>query len=212
MSLATIVSGAPFQILETHPQCVPYEIRLAPAKFMEGGLETLVLSDGYHALYMDWERGFRDMPDDAIGLAERTVRDILQSQVLFDVTAHPAIFWIPEALTAEDVKKRFPAVVEESLAKQRRWFETLVRRADASYNKNHNLAEISDLHRSAALFLGVERDWCDRSPGSMINCPACFTMVRKAAAVCYSCRAVIDTEKYKKITFAGQAPILEVKQ
>lgn len=204
MSQATIVSGAPFTVLETHPQCVPYEIRVPAAKFLEGGIETLVLNDGHHALYIDWKRGFIDVPDDAIGLAERTVRDVLQAQFLFDPTAHPAIFFIPEALTPAQVKQNYKNVVDEMLARQRKWFETLVRRADVSYNKNQNLAEISDLHRSAALFLGLEREWCDRSPGSMIQCPACFTLVRKAAAVCYACKAIIDIEKYKTIQFVGQ--------
>jgi hypothetical protein len=204
MSKATIVSGAPFQICETHPQCVPYEIKLPPADFMNKDIRTLTLSDGYHALYIDWKRGFIDVPDDAIALAARTVRDILQAQFIYDPEVHPAIFFIPEEISAADVKKRYADVLKEQLLRQQRWFEVLVRRADVAYNKNRNLAEISDIHRAAALFLGLEREWCDKSPGAMVPCPACFTLVRNGAAVCYACRAVVDAEKYKTIHFVGE--------
>jgi hypothetical protein len=204
MSQATIVSGAPFQLLETHPQCVPYEIKVPPAKFMEKGLSVCVLEDGKHGLYIDEKRGYMDVHDDAIGLAERTVNDILIAQVIYDPETHPAIFWVPGVHTEESVKRMFPDLVEQNLKSQQRWFETLVRRADAAFNKNHNMAEISDLHRAAAQFLGLERDWCDRSPGSMISCPACMTLVRVTAAICYSCKAIINEERYAKIRFAGQ--------
>ncbi len=208
MSQATIVSGAPFLILETHPQCVPYEIRVPPAKFMEGGLSTVVIDDGYHGLYIDEKRGYMDVPDEGRGIAERTVRDILTSQFIYDPDARPAVFWLPGALTEVEVKKNFPDKVKAELAAQSKWFEMIVRRADAAFNKNHNMAEISDIHRAGAQFLGLERDWVDRSPGSMIPCPACYTMVRKVAAICYACRAIVNEEKYSTLHFAGQ-PVLQ---
>lgn len=208
MSVATIVSGAPFLICETHPQCVPYEIRIPPAKFMEGGLSTLVIEDGYHGLYIDEKRGFMDIPDEGMALANRTVTDILSSQFLFDPDAQPAVFWVPGALTEAEVKIKHPEKVKAALDRQHKWFEVIVRRADAAYNKNHNMAEISDLHRNAAQFLGLERDWVDRSPGSMIPCPACYTMVRKVAAICYACRAIVNEDAYSKIRFAGQEKIV----
>jgi len=164
MSQATIVSGAPFLILETHPQCVPYEIRIPPAKFMEGGLSTVVIEDGYHGLYIDEKRGYMDIPDDGLGIAVRTVRDILVSQFIYDPDARPAVFCLPGALAEADIKKSHATKVAEELEHQRKWFEVIVRRADSAYNKNHNMAEISDVHRSAAQYLGLERDWCDRSP------------------------------------------------
>lgn len=204
MGLATIVSGAPFRICETHPQCVPYEIVVPPAKFMEGGLEVTIIEDGYAAMYIDEKRGFAEMPDEGQALAERTVRDILTAQVIWDPEAHPAVFWVPGKWTAAQVLEKFGDKVKDELEKQKAWFEILVRRADAAFNKNHNMAEISDLHRAAASYLGLERDWVDRSPGSMIPCPACYTMVRNVAAVCYACKAIINEEKYKKIRFAGQ--------
>lgn len=207
MGLATIVSGAPFQICETHPQCVPYEIKLPPAKFMEGGLVTLVIEDGYHGLYIDEKRGYMDIADEGVELARRTVNDILGAGVINDPNARPAVFFVKDRHDEASVKKTYPELVKKELELQSRWFEVLVRRADAAYNKNHNMAEISDLHRNAAQFLGLERDWCDRSPGSMIPCPACYSMVRKVAAICYACRAIVNEEAYKKIRFAGQEPV-----
>lgn len=195
-------------ILETHPQCVPYEIRIPPAKFMEGGLSTLVIEDGYHGLYIDEKRGYMDIADEGVALAQRTVQDILQSQFLYDPDARPAVFFVPGAHTEAEVKTKFASKVAEELERQRKWFELIVRRADAAYNKNHNMAEISDIHRSAAQFLGLERDWVDRSPGSMIPCPACYTMVRKVAAICYACRAIVNEDAYSKIRFAGQEKIV----
>jgi hypothetical protein len=202
MSVATIVSGAPFRLCETHPQCVPYEIALPAADFMNGGLSTLPIQDGYHALYIDEKRGFMDVPDEGVELAKRTVEDMLRAQLFFDPQVHPAIFSVPGNLNEAMVKKQFPELVKNQLEAQRKWFVVLVQRADSSWAKGKNLAEISDLHRAAVRFLNLQRDYVDYGPESMINCPACFTLVRKAAAVCYACKAVIDAEKYKEMTFA----------
>lgn len=206
MSVATIVSGAPFALCETHPQCVPYEIKLAPADFMNGGLSVCVIKDGYHGLYIDEKRGFAEIPDDGKALAERTVSDMLRSQLVYDPAIHPAIFTVAGEHTETSVKKEFPAIVQRELDAQRKWFVVLVQRADVSWAKGQKLEEISDLHRSAARFLNLQRDWVDYGPDTMANCPACFTLVRKQAAICYACRAIVNAEKYQTIKFAGPIP------
>lgn len=206
MSVATIVSGAPFRICETHPQCVPYEIVVPPADFLNGGLSVCVIKDGYHGLYIDDKRGYAEIPDEGVALAERTVQDILKAQLINDPLAHPAIFSVRGEHTEETIKKEFPAVVKEQLEAQRKWFVVLVQRADVSWAKGQKLEEISDLHRSAARFLNLQRDWVDYGPDAMSNCPACYALVRRQAAICYSCKAIVNMEKYREIQFAGQPP------
>lgn len=203
--VATIVSGAPFRILERHPHCVPYEILIPPADFLKGGLSVLHIEKPcYHGMYIDDKRGWSEVPDDPFQLAERTVRDIHLANFLFDPNARPAIFVLDGRWQEKGVKETHKKLVEEELRLQREWFKVLVRRADASWAKNHSMLEISDMHRSAAFGLGLQREWIDQDPGSLVNCPACFTLVRPQAAICYACKAVVNAEAYSKVRFAGQ--------
>jgi uncharacterized OB-fold protein len=63
--------------------------------------------------------------------------------------------------------------------------------------RGHSYREISDMHRRAALSLGVERDWAF-VPQKLIECPVCGEKVKPQVAVCKHCKAVLDPEKAAK--------------
>jgi hypothetical protein len=63
--------------------------------------------------------------------------------------------------------------------------------------RGHSFREISDLHRRAALALGVEREWA-YVPMRMDECPACGEKVKAGVAVYKHCRAILDEEKAAK--------------
>ena len=63
--------------------------------------------------------------------------------------------------------------------------------------RGHSFREISDLHRRAAIALGVEREWA-YVPMRMSDCPACGEKVKTGVAVCRHCSAILDAEKAAK--------------
>jgi hypothetical protein len=72
--------------------------------------------------------------------------------------------------------------------------------------RGHSFREISDLHRRAAIALGVEREWA-YVPTRFAHCPACGEKVKPSVAVCKHCGAILDAEKAAKhgLGSAGRA-------
>jgi hypothetical protein len=81
--------------------------------------------------------------------------------------------------------------------RRNRYYHKLVAEADTMWARGHSFREISDLHRRAAIALGIERDWA-YVPTQMVDCPACGEKVKPGIAVCRHCRAILDPEKAAK--------------
>ena len=89
-----------------------------------------------------------------------------------------------------------PSAAELEAATQRRdaYFHRLISEGDTMWARGHSFREISDLHRRAAIEMGVEREWA-YVPARMVECPACGERVKPAVAVCRHCGAILDNEK-----------------
>jgi len=92
-----------------------------------------------------------------------------------------------------------PSAEELSVARDRRdaFYHQLVADGDTMWARGHSFREISDLHRRAAIALGIEREWA-YVPARMVECPACGEKVKPNVAVCRHCRAILDAEKAAK--------------
>jgi hypothetical protein len=92
-----------------------------------------------------------------------------------------------------------PAVEELTAARERRdaFYHKLIGEGDTMWARGHSFREISDLHRRAAISLGVEREWA-YVPMRMNDCPACGEKVKQGVAVCKHCAAILDAEKAAK--------------
>ena len=92
-----------------------------------------------------------------------------------------------------------PAAEELSAARERRdaFYHRLIGEGDTMWARGHSFREISDLHRRAAIGLGVEREWA-YVPIRMNDCPACGEKVKHGVAVCKHCGAILDAEKAAK--------------
>ena len=77
------------------------------------------------------------------------------------------------------------------------WYKQLVFEGDQMWARSHNFREISDVHRRAALALGLEREWA-YVPQKMVDCPVCGEKVKPGVALCRHCGAVLDPEKAAK--------------
>jgi len=89
-----------------------------------------------------------------------------------------------------------PTSEELAAATARRdsFYQRLVGEGDTMWARGHSFREISDLHRRAAIALGIEREWA-YVPARMVDCPACGEKVKPGVAVCRHCRAILDPEK-----------------
>jgi hypothetical protein len=89
-----------------------------------------------------------------------------------------------------------PSSEEVTAAKTRRedFYHRLIGEGDVMWARGHSFREISDLHRRAAIGLGVEREWA-YVPMRLDDCPACGEKVKHGVAVCKHCHAILDAEK-----------------
>jgi hypothetical protein len=92
-----------------------------------------------------------------------------------------------------------PTGEELAAATERRdaYYHRLIGEGDTLWARGHSFREISDLHRRAAMALGVEREWA-YVPMRMSDCPACGEKVKSGVAICRHCRAILDPEKAAK--------------
>jgi hypothetical protein len=92
-----------------------------------------------------------------------------------------------------------PGAEEIAAATERRdtYYHRLVSDGDTMWARGHSFREISDLHRRAAIALGVEREWA-YVPTRLSDCPACGEKVKPGVAVCKHCSAILDAEKAAK--------------
>lgn len=87
-----------------------------------------------------------------------------------------------------------PEELASAAARRDAFYQRLVTDGDTMWARGHSFREISDLHRRAAISLGVEREWA-YVPMRMADCPACGEKVKPGVAVCKHCRAILNAEK-----------------
>ncbi len=78
--------------------------------------------------------------------------------------------------------------------RRNRYYQSLVAEGDIMWARGHSFLEISDLHRRAAMSLGIEREWA-YVPMLTSDCPACGEKVKSGVAICKHCHAILDHEK-----------------
>ncbi len=98
---------------------------------------------------------------------------------------------------------------EEELAAARerrnRYYEGLIAEGDMMWARGHSFREISDLHRRAAISLGVEREWA-YVPMRTMDCPVCGEKIKANVAVCKHCHGILDHEKAARHGLLQGAP------
>lgn len=89
-----------------------------------------------------------------------------------------------------------PTAEELAAATSRRdaYYHRLIAEGDTLWARGHSFREISDMHRRAAIALGIEREWA-YVPIRLADCPACGEKVKAGVAVCKHCGAILDAEK-----------------
>ncbi len=83
--------------------------------------------------------------------------------------------------------------LQEAALRRDSWYQELVFEGDQMWARSHNYRELSDMHRRAALALGLEREWA-YVPAKMEDCPVCGEKVKPGVALCRHCGAVLKPE------------------
>jgi rubrerythrin len=117
------------------------------------------------------------------------------------VDAMPGLFYVPGSFTLNDVRKSYKSELDAALAKQRNWYSTLIRLADALWARSSgNPLAVSDTMRLAAKEMNAQRDWMkDFKMVDIVRCRACGSLRNPAFPVCPTCKAIDDPVKAKEL-------------
>jgi hypothetical protein len=121
-------------------------------------------------------------------IAEDLLQDLQDHGIFLCAGARPTNEEIASATTRRDA-----------------YYHRLIGEGDTLWARGHSFREISDLHRRAAMALGVEREWA-YVPMRMSDCPACGEKVKAGVAVCKHCHAILDAEKAAQHGLGAHAP------
>jgi hypothetical protein len=116
--------------------------------------------------------------------AREIAEDLLQ-----DLHDHGAFVCAGARPTADEIAA--------ATARRETYYHRLIAEGDTLWARGHSFREISDMHRRAAIALGVEREWA-YVPMRTGECPACGEKIKLGVAVCKHCHAILDAEKAAK--------------
>ena len=198
----TLVNIMPWPITEKKPAVNPGEFRLDPGSVKE---PTLFVIKKAQIRMMDQDYRFyaMDIPLDTV--AKSVVDNYNQTLVGFEhEVAVPGFFWVEgEFEDVEALKKKHYKTILTAEKRMVEWFKRLVRMADDDWAVLPQHQHISDLQRTAARYVNVDRPWLSADVSESSRCPACRTIVSTLAAVCFACKAILNAEAHAKIKFAA---------
>jgi hypothetical protein len=205
MSLeSTVISFVPFEIKEHKPGLYPPHFHIEASDMKTPQL--LHIGTCYHFLYMDETRGSIRVPNPSDQVARAIVEDYITSQLSIDDEARPALFWVPERMTIEEIQNKFKIEIMRHLLKQKKWFLNVAMLADNDWSRYHQHNVISSFQRKCADYIGwkaSEHEWM--SPLTTMEssaCPACGMTYAKGIVICPNCKLILDKEKAKDFEFA----------
>jgi len=124
------------------------------------------------------------------------------SQIISKPGQCPAVFAIEnEKITADELFKKYKPLVDQHLRNQRTWYEALVRLADDDWQQVRKHRMISDIQRTAARELSLEREWLSAVLDEEKNaCPFCGTdLLSVDAPICPNCGKVHNPIKLAEL-------------
>lgn len=201
---ATVVSVYPFDLVERKPGLHPPMFVIAGSKDNEPSV--LHVDDGFFYVYLDSDRGSLKVQQPATSIAKSIVDDFISAQYPIYPDARPGIFFVPGQFTPKEIKTTYKETLDRSILEQTNWFKRLVSFADDEWQRHHRHIVITDIQRYAAKALKMDREWLMVAPtDTMLNCPACTTLIPKSAVLCPNCRMILNETEYKKFKFSDAA-------
>lgn len=199
---STLVSLYPREFDEFRASIYPSKYWMPPS---DGKIpQTLIIKNSFYFIenLTGSDRPAIKMNVPAEDMAASLIYDFKNSAIETDPDAYPAVFFIPEPMSTNTVIEKYQKEMASALLSQRNWFGKLVKRADDDWEKYHQHRMIGDIHRSAANFLGFDREWL-LVIKEVVNCQACKTRVDPTAIICANCRCILNPKAYSQLQFAG---------
>jgi len=203
MNEASVISIFPFPSEEYKPSIIPASFHI-PGCENEDNPVIVNVPDAQTHEWLDITRGVRVYKIEAAELAKSIAMD--KRNAMFgsnaDKQAYPGITWLSHTVTPIELKTKYANILKTIKTEQLNWLKHLVFIADDDWARYHQHKFINDLQRYACDRLGLARDWNTVFENALIKCPACTSNVSADAIVCKTCRYVLNTDAYAKLTFA----------
>lgn len=205
MDKCTIVSIFPKEIEEV-------KWTIEQGKFIIPGGTTEkpgVLVIGQHRWWKDIDAAqpLVEIPVGSMTLADSIVKDYCNSMIGCNMAdAMPGLFFVYGEETSFTILTKYKSALDSANAKQMKWYEILVKIADALWSRtNGNPLAIMDEARIAARALNMnEKPWLkDFQTVQQVRCKACGSLKQPSYPVCPTCKAIdMDNPLAKDLKFA----------
>ena len=197
---STVISLVPFEIRAHKPGLYPPHFHIEASDMKTPKL--LHIGTASHFLYLDETRGHVRVPDPSDVVARAIVEDYVSSQLAIDDNASPALFWVPERLTIEEVQERHKIEIARQLLRQKKWFLNIAMLADNDWSRYHQHNVISEFQRKCADIIGwtnQEHEWmAPMTTMRSTSCPYCGVSVPEGLPTC-SNGHVVNPKLHKEI-------------
>lgn len=194
--VSTIVSIIPKSINESNKWTIfPNKFILEPGSYDKPTVLTVCSSCWWREVGDD--QPLIEIPVYSTQVAESVVKDYCGSYPLANGDEQkPGLFWVPGAVTSEEVKLKYRVILNKARDAQVKWYHSLVRSADILWVRgNNNPAYIGDDMRIAARELGLaeKKEWMNNARAQeMDRCKACGSLVDTNYPVCSVCKAIVN--------------------
>jgi hypothetical protein len=146
----TVVSILPKPIFEIKPTIQPGQFRIAPGSYDKPSVLVVGTSSWWKELDLDQPK--LEIPVSSILVADSIVKDYCNGLLMCNMgDSMPGLFYVQGPLTAIEVRAKHKNLLDEALARQRKWYELLVKQADILWARtNGNPVAICEDARLAA--------------------------------------------------------------
>lgn len=198
---STIVSIYPKEIDEVKHTISPGRFIIPPGSYENPALLVVGSSSWWREI--DEDQPLLEIPVSSIQIADSIVKDYCNGLLGCDMAeAIPGIFYIPGNINIIELRKSYKHELDKALTRQRNWYSTLIRLADALWARsNGNPLAISDDMRSAAKEMNLQtKDWMkDYQMVDMTRCKACGSLRNPTYPVCPVCHAIDNPDRAKEL-------------
>lgn len=207
MDMCTIVSIYPKEIRSIKPTIQPGYFHILAGS--PASPKILVVGSSSWWRDIDIDQPLLEIPNSSIQVADSIVKDYCNGLLAASVPdIMPGLFFVNGEHSLKDIQDKYKKELAAAEARQKRWYEALVRLADVGWSRtNGNPLTISDNMRDAAKELGLkDKEWMrDFQSMEMVACIACGARRSPAYPICGSCKAIVDPIKAKELglTFAN---------
>lgn len=187
----TIVSIFPKPIDEVKCTIEPGQFHIDAGSYDSPALLIVGSSSWWNDV--DIEKPLIEMPQSSVQVADSIIKDYVNGMLAADGEKMPGLFFVLGAKTVAQIKEEFKGELDKANEKQKKWYDILVKLADALWARTNGnpLAIMEDMRIAAkALNLNDKPYLKDSFTIQMVKCVACGSLKHPDFPVCATCKAI----------------------